>query len=173
MPVEEVKGSIVFTDEAEVALRRTLNRLERRLRIRAVDEAVRARGVPAEVTSSDVNRASTEVSLPRRLPPGVWSERPPEFGDRLFEPGEGLDAWQIPRFTVDRLLTVYVLLGAVTALIGLIYPWVVEFLAKIQSDPLRRTGLLIAISGLMLALVSALLQRVLRKRRGKSSLGSR
>src|SRR5690349_12115293 len=49
--------TIVFTEEAEAALRRAMMQHERRLRSNAVEFAVRARGTPAEITASDIQRA--------------------------------------------------------------------------------------------------------------------
>ena len=57
MPTELESSSITFTDEAEIVLRKLLSRFDRQVRSRAVEEAVRRRGVPAEITGSDVQRA--------------------------------------------------------------------------------------------------------------------
>jgi hypothetical protein len=150
MPAELENTSVMFTEEAEVALKRGLSRLERRLRGRAVDEAVRTRGVPAEVTGSDIERALNKVMNRRYLPNREWERSfvlhpgqrrvlggfvtsDPE--DRQREHRRSLSEW------VARL---YMWVGAVGALAGVCYAPVYHRFRMLSADPAWRLGFLMA-----------------------------
>src|SRR5260370_9524051 len=64
MPVEIEKPTVSFTDEAQRVLQQSLLRLERRIRAKAADHAIKSRGTPSEVTGSDIEKAYRELIDP-------------------------------------------------------------------------------------------------------------
>ncbi len=112
MPSVEIeRPSVSFTDEAQRALQNSLMRIERRIRAKAADHAIKVRGTPSEVTASDIEKAYRELIA---------------FSNRYVVPSRienGPKHWR--KATSLRLLaTVYTWIGALTAVSGIVYPFV-------------------------------------------------
>lgn len=163
MPAELENTSITFTDEAETALSRRLSRFERELRGRAIDEAVRTRGIPAEVTGSDVQRAFDRIMTRRfraaRDADRAFAFHPVAHITREFNmPELELSRRALARRSLsERVANLYMWLGIVLAIVGVmwapIYHRVKDLLA---GDPVWRFGLLLAGGGLASFLVGVL-----------------
>jgi hypothetical protein len=162
MPAELENTSITFTDEAETALHKRLLRLERELRGRAIDEAVRTRGLPAEVTGSDIQRAFNRI-MSRRYLPGRDVERT----SFAFHPGAQITRGfgiseieghqrerNIRRSLSERVANFYAWLGFVIGLIGLLWAPVYHRVKNLSiADPIWRFGFLVAGAGLAMSFV--------------------
>jgi hypothetical protein len=118
----------VFTDEATKLLETESKRMANDLREAAVNEALRSRGEPVEVTASDVRKAQ-----------------------ELFRKQEA----KLPPPRGIMLLKIYALFGGLVFFLGLLYPSVREFIFK--RDLTSRLSLMVAIAGLFIALVSLFL----------------
>jgi hypothetical protein len=145
MAVEIEKAAVSFTDEAELALTRSMSRLERRVRARAADLAIKSRGTPAEVTGSDVERAYREVLRPNVGEPIEGKERSERRARKLY--------------TLHFLSTMYTWLGLVIACLGILYPYIHDRLA----NPTFRLSVVISFTGLALAGVSYLFGQYARQ----------
>src|SRR5437667_3894105 len=124
----------VFTSEAARILEEESKLLIDELRQEAIDQALSSRGQPVEVTASDVRRARLRF-VKREVP---------------FMP------------TTEMLFRVYAVVGVVTAMGGLLYPYLMPLLEK--NDPTARMSLLISIAGLSLVVASVLGRYFLRIR---------
>src|SRR5271157_3217305 len=130
MPSVERSSSISFTAEAELAVQRVLRRLERELRARAIDDAVRTRGVPAEVTSTDVNRAYSETRSVSRIVTrrGTYLDDPDlpvSVRDQLYlqhvARTEGTSE-ERRKSAFERLAKMYIIFGVVVCALGVLFP---------------------------------------------------
>jgi hypothetical protein len=145
MVVEIEKGSVSFTDEAQVSLQRVLLRLERRIRAKAADQAIKSHGTPAEVTGSDVERAYRELSQPDSI----------DSFQRL------VSERKFRRSHMVRLISkAYIFVGLVTALAGGFYPYIHDRLA----NPTFRLSAVITLSGLGLSGLGFFLGEYMRQR---------
>jgi hypothetical protein len=145
MVVEIEKGSVSFTDEAQIALQRVLLRLERRIRAKAADQAIKSRGTPAEVTGSDVERAYRELSQPDSI--DSFQRLASERGFR--------------RSHMVRLVSkAYIFVGLVIAIAGGFYPYFHERFA----NPTFRFSAAITLGGLVLSLVGFFFGEYMRQR---------
>jgi hypothetical protein len=134
MTVEMEKPAVSFTDEAQAAVQRSILRLERRIRARAADQAIKARGTPAEVTGSDIEKAYRELIGSSGRDLSVQSLQT----DRRH--------WQ--RLTWLRLVSViYTWAGFFIALVGGIYP----FIRSQLLNPSVKLSVTLAGSGLVVA----------------------
>ncbi len=135
MPSVEIeRPSVSFTDEAQRALQNSLMRIERRIRAKAADHAIKVRGTPSEVTASDIEKAYRELIA---------------FSNRYVVPSRienGPKHWR--KATSLRLLaTVYTWIGALTAVSGIVYPFVRTKLL----DPSVRFSVMVGFVGFILA----------------------
>jgi hypothetical protein len=174
MPLDAERStpSVTFTEEAELALERELKRTERRLRAKAIEESIRSRGFPAEVTGTDIARASKDLS-PRQILreerfPGRFLH--PEIDVPMDERSIRIQAkaeaeerqWKKTGFY--KISTLYFWLGFATAIIGLFYPLLHRILVNINQSPLWRQSALICASGVMLMFVGLFFRSQFRKR---------
>ena len=136
MAVEIEKPSVSFTDDAQRALQQSLSRLERRIRAKAADYAIKSRGTPTEVTASDIEKAYRDLIA--RGPQDAYRDRL-EDGRKLWRRTANL------RF----IATVYTWLGALIAICGATYPFV---RAKLV-DPSVRFSLVFGLCGLFISAV--------------------
>ena len=159
MPAELENATIMFTDEAEVALKKEMARIERRIRGRAIDEAVRSRGVPAEVTGSDIARASRTFMYRmyrndfRSSASGRISE---SRGIRDFVTSEASRHRDRVRTISDLLPNFYIWLGLLTTIIGLLYPPIYYRYRILAQDRIWRSGLFIGATGLAIFFLGVL-----------------
>ena len=114
----------VFTEEASRLLEKESDILANELREEAINEAIRSRGEPIEVTASDVRKA-------RAL-----------FTKRSFP----------LKPTTDLILWLYFGMGITMFLVGVSYPFLRKLLY--EADLISRLSLMIALAGLGLALCS-------------------
>ncbi len=124
----------LFTPEAERILAEESSRLVEEFRQQAMDEALRARGTPVEVTASDVRRARLRF---------VKREGP-------------------LRPLTEMTLRVYAVLGALLVIGGTLYPVIKPLIEK--GDPTFKTSLLLAGMGVVLLVTSVLGRYYLRIR---------
>lgn len=169
MPIEAERTSVTFTDEAEVVLRRLLNRLDRQLRGNAIDEAVRARGFPAEITGSDVHKASMGFFATRRLAPNVrdriaHGETPSQVFSEFLEVEEKSKRAKRPKSSTEKLASLYMRFGIAVAFGGLLYAPLLKGFMHLAGDPVWKIGLMISVSGIGLALMGYVLSRMLLRR---------
>jgi hypothetical protein len=132
-----------FTDEAVRLLREESESLTRELREAAIREALQSRGVPVEVTASDVRKA-------RQL----FVRRPPALTPMT-----------------DLILRIYTFLGALIFIFGVSFPYIRKLIH--ESDPVVRTSFLIGVSGFCVSLTSLFMHRclnVVRSSRAKRRL---
>jgi hypothetical protein len=111
MAVEIEKPAISYTDEAQVALQRSLLLLERSIRARAADQAIKSRGTPAEVTGSDIEKAFRDIIGPDprdMFEEGLQSQR---------------EYWR-KSSRLQFISLVYTWVGLFLALIAGIYPFI-------------------------------------------------
>jgi len=134
MAVEIEKPAVSFTDEAQRALQTSLQRVERRIRAKAADLAIKARGTPTEVTASDIEKAYREL---------IGS------GTRDVFPGKTEIDRKLGRKTINLrfISTLYVWFGVLIALCGVTYP----FIRPKLIDPSVRFSVLVGLSGLLVA----------------------
>lgn len=118
----EIKN--IFTEEAAKLLEQETKKFGEELKEEAVNEALRSRGEPVEVTASDVKRAR-----------------------EMFQKGEAR-----LRPATALLLRTYMVLGALMFVVGMIYPYMREFYYK--SDVESRLSFMIAIAGLIMVVAS-------------------
>lgn len=172
MPTETERTSISFTGEAELALRRTLGRFERQLRAKAADEAVRSRGVPAEVTGSDINKAFLEIVAIHRVPPHLLNrvrrgELPFEVAEEFLEREKTREKRpQRPKHFIEKLSSLYIWAGVFIAIFGLLYAPIYKTFLGLIADPAWKTGLLIFATGTAVAVVGFVSRFVFRRRPG-------
>jgi hypothetical protein len=169
MPAELDSPSATFTEEAEVALRRALMRLERQLRGAAMDDAVRQRGLPAEVTGSDVERAFMRTRrATRQLAPADteqwWDDwnrtfRNQESGTR---PGRLQTDVRFPMS--QRLATAYIWGGLLLAVCGVLYPPLYHRFKELAIDPTWRFGLVLSATGVATSVIGILVKTMFAKR---------
>jgi len=120
----EIKS--VFTEEATRLLDRESIQIYEELRDAAINEALRSRGEPVEVTGSDVRKARS-LFIKREYP---------------------------LRPMTEFVLRVYAVLGIAMMFGGLFYPYLRSFLE--QSDFSSRIAIMLAFMGLVLTVVSFL-----------------
>jgi hypothetical protein len=148
--------SVTFTEEAESALRRIVARVERQIRARASEEAIRNRGIPAEVTGSDVQRASnrslrgygygTSTHFSRRR-----LREDSRFGNRRIISGPSISTRK--RSSLERLASLYVWLGVIGLVFGLLWAPTSSLIKVLWANPAWRAGLVITqAAGVTLAL---------------------
>jgi len=125
----EIKN--IFTEEAIKLLEQETKRFGEELKEEAVNEALRSRGEPVEVTASDVRRARE-----------MFQKR----GAKL-------------RPATALLLRTYMVFGALIFVVGMIYPYMREFFYK--SDVESRLSFMIAIAGLTMATASFFMRNYL------------
>jgi hypothetical protein len=144
MPVEIEKPFVSFTEEAQRVLQHSVTRLERRIRAKAADNAIKSRGTPSEVTGSDVEKAYREI-LGSNLPQGFS--------------GRTLRELRVRRKTSSLrfISTLYVWFGVLIAVCGGIYP----FIRVKMLDPTVRFSVLAAVSGLIVALLGVVFKAYL------------
>jgi hypothetical protein len=160
MPTEELqRRSITFTEEAEAALAQKLRRLERQIRGDAIEEAVRGRGAPGEVTGSDINRAYFGLFRSRRLPPAYYrdvifrGELPPIVGRGPVEEDMEPERESRPKTYLERIGTVYIKVGLIVAVGGVLFPLVARLVSTIlHASKQAQGGFLVAAAGLLTAL---------------------
>jgi len=114
----------IFTEEASKLLEQETKKLGEDLKREAVNEALRSRGEPVEVTASDVKRAR-----------------------EMFQKRE-----QTLRPTTALILRMYTVIGALMFVVGMTYPYMREFFYKTDFE--SRLSFLIALTGLGLSVVS-------------------
>ena len=114
----------IFTEEASKLLEQETNKFGVELKQEAVNEALRSRGEPVEVTASDVRRARE-----------MFQKR-----ERSLRPKTAL------------ILRMYTVLGALMFVVGMTYPYMREFFYR--TDPVSRLSFMIALMGLALSVVS-------------------
>jgi hypothetical protein len=139
--------SVQFTEEAEFVLRSELEQLVNDLRAAAAEEAVRTRGIPAEVTGSDMSR--------------------------VFENLKGRIATGSPTFEVERT-SHFAARAERLRLIAEVYKWLglVSFIGAISfillpkilgpnlfSDPSTRLSAMIAVGGVFASGLGFALER--------------
>jgi|SRR5208282_1145133 len=147
MAIEIEKPSVSFTDEAQRTLQHSLLRLERRIRARAADEAIKSRGTPSEVTGSDIEQAYRE--LIGRSPSDL-------FEDRMENQSRH---WR--RATQLQLMaTFYMILGLFLTVCGAIYP----FIRSQLQNPSVRLSVMITAGGLFMAAIGLAMRTYLRYR---------
>jgi hypothetical protein len=143
-PVEIEKPSVSFTDEAQRALQNSLMRIERRIRAKAADHAIKVRGTPSEVTASDIEKAYRELVA---------------FSNRYVVPSRienGPKHWRKSN-SLRLLATLYTWIGALTAVCGIVYPFVRTKLL----DPSVRFSVLTGLAGVVLAALGLSLRQYL------------
>jgi hypothetical protein len=151
MATELENASITFTEEAEVALRRAISRVERQVRGRAVEEAVRRRGVPAEVTGSDIQRAFSRFMF-RRIS-ARERERATFYGgehlvpSKFTESGIELEQGRSKKKLYERIASGYIWTGAAAMLVGLLWAPTAHWVRNLASDPAWRFGFLVTVAG--------------------------
>jgi|HubBroStandDraft_6_1064221.scaffolds.fasta_scaffold200800_2 hypothetical protein len=164
--------SITFTDAAELALQQALRRLERDLRARAIDDAVRTRGVPAEVTSTDVNRAYSETRnvsriVTRRTPYLDDPDLPPHVREQLYLQhiirAEG-SSEEHRKSASERLARAYIIFGAIVGSLGVLFPPLYKLGRGLLSEPIWRLGLATSAIGILTALLGVGFQSYLQSR---------
>ena len=147
MVVEIEKSSVSFTDEAHRSLQTSLARLERRIRAKAADEAIKSRGTPTEVTGSDIEKAYRMIV--GLTPSGLFDERMQDEHNH----------WR--KAALLRLTsTVYTGFGIFLAIGGIVYP----FIRSQLLNPSQRLSVMIAASGVLLAAVGMSMRSYLRYR---------
>jgi hypothetical protein len=119
----------IFTDEASRLLEQETKKFGEELKQEAVNEALRSRGEPVEVTASDVRRAKE-----------MFQKR-----EASLRPGTAL------------FLRIYMVLGALMFVGGMIYPYIREYIYKSENQ----LSFVIAISGLIVLLFSTFLKSYL------------
>ncbi|MGA2475350.1 MAG: hypothetical protein ABSF73_01900 [Terriglobia bacterium] len=166
MPTEELQRlSVTFTEEAEIALAQRLRRLERQLRGAAVEEAVRARGTPGEVTSSDIHKAYSELFRVRRLDADYYrkmmirGELPPDFASGLAT--EDFERHREPRRKtyLERMGVVYTKVGLIIAIGAPLFAMAAKLSATISHvSKETQVWLLVSAAGLVTALFGYLVR---------------
>jgi hypothetical protein len=129
-----VERDPLFTPEAERVLAEESAHINAEFRKQAIDEALRARGTPVEVTASDVRRARSRFV--RR------------------------DAPLYPMTAM--LLRVYLVIGVLLAIAGIAYPTVKRLVES--GDPTLRLSAMMGIAGAVLTLISFMGQYYFRAR---------
>lgn len=114
----------IFTEEASRLLEQETKKFGEELKQEAVNEALRSRGEPVEVTASDVRRAG-----------------------EMFQKRE---ASLRPKTAL--ILRMYTVLGALMFVVGMTYPYMREFFNRTDFE--SRLSFMIAIMGLILAVAS-------------------
>lgn len=164
--------SVNFSEEAESAIRKATARYERRLRAQALDEAVRSRGVPAEVTGSDIAKADFELRSRRDIRRGfsrLEQRRIMESRERNLQ--SEIEGWshQSPYLSsLERVAALYVRFGAFVAAAGVGILIFYRAYVQVKTDPVSRIGLLVTAAGLatiMLGYAVRILQKSFYRRR--------
>jgi hypothetical protein len=170
MPPELENASVIFTDEAEAAIKKSLARWERRLRARALDEAVRARGVPAEVTGSDIERASNRLGnrgfVDGRKTVRFRSHSSDEYRFRELRAPE-LNEKQVEKSKTPSALIakLYIWLGLAGTFGGLLYAPVFHRYKALAADPAWRIGFLLATTSFCIFVTGIIFKTFIQKRR--------
>ena len=145
MPVEIERSAVSFTDEAQAALHRSLVQLERRIRAKAADNAIKSHGTPAEVTGSDIEKAYRDLI----------ESNPRDVFDESTQGSRG--NWR--RSTrLDVLASLYTWLGLFVAVCGGAFPFI---RAQLANPTIRASALFVA-SGLLLAILGVVMRAYLR-----------
>lgn len=113
-----------FTKEAEQLIDAEIKEISTELRSAAMDEALRSRGEPVEITASDVRRAR------KRL---VWRRTP-------------------LRPMTELTLKLYMVIGALLFLGGLLYPYATTFIKQAARGEM--VSFLMALMGLCIGLAA-------------------
>lgn len=133
----------IFTKEAERLLEQEVEGLRNEFRQAAVDEALRLRGEPVEVTASDVKRARrlfTKRAAP--LYPMTWF-----------------------------ILRLYIVTGLLVFVGGIAYPYLRQMLDT--ADSVARVSVILTVSGLILVAVSLVMKFYFHALRGARYLKRR
>ena len=139
MAVEIEKPSVSFTNEAQRALQHSLLRVERKIRARAADKAIKSRGTPSEVTGSDIEKAYREVI--GRNTPNFSTDR---MGDQILRKDRRLQL--MARFCI--------VLGLSSTVLAAIYP----FIRNQLQNPSLRFSVILAVGGLFMAGIGLLVR---------------
>lgn len=164
MPTDLEKQTVTFTESGEAAIRRTVHGVESRLRSNAIDEAVRRRGFPVEVTSSDVERASRHFGA-------QFASRVGGSGtiDALSAEYMLRDRMMLQRYremrrhktsVLDRVGSLYTRVGISLAVSGVVVPALYMLYRWLSHDFAWRIGLLTAAAGLLTAGMGFVLREV-------------
>lgn len=119
----------IFTEEATKLLDRESKSLAQELRDAAVNEALRSRGEPVEVTASDVRRAR-EMFQRREI-----KLRP----------------------TTDLVLRLYMIIGAGMCVVGLAYPALQDLMTRTGME--SRLSLIMALAGLVTSILAFVMRQ--------------
>lgn len=167
MPTEVEGQAVKFTESAETAIRRAVHRLESRLRSAAINDAVRQRGFPAEVTSSDVERASRNVVREFGLSGAGGVTLDPLATEYLLKERLMAGSYRAYRDRKagvwDRLAHAYIRLGVVFTVGGVAVPALYTLYKWLSHEFEWRIGLLIATIGILLSGSGFLLKEVAPK----------
>jgi hypothetical protein len=150
MATDIENSSISFTEEAEVTLKRQVSRYERKIRAFALEAAVRSRGLPAEVTGSDVIRATGKLN--ERFLPEIRRHGRYIYRDESGISSENmvrvpyLDRGGIKRgkLPLERVAHLYAWLGAVGTIVGLVWAPAYHAVRMLSADPAWRIGFIVA-----------------------------
>lgn len=168
MPLETEKQSVVFTDEAELALRRAVQRLESRLRRAVIEESVRQRGFPVEVTGSDVERAARHSTFALRARPDIAAGFDPIPADEALREKllltELFQSGRQRRNLTERMADAYTRVGIALAAGGILVPSLYVLYRSLSRDLPWRIGLLVCGTGIAMALIGVLMRAILAKR---------
>lgn len=135
MIIHRIKAKASFTKEADELLRLETHVFQNDLRRESYDSALRSRGLPVEVTASDVMRAKGLMRAGRRP---ITS-------------------------STDFLLKVYIIVGMCMFVAGLGYPRLKRILE--ESSPIDRASFTMSLAGVALAALAAFMRHYLNVRR--------
>jgi hypothetical protein len=177
MSIQAAPLGVTFTNEAESAIEREVQRFERRLRARAIEESIRSRGFPAEVTGTDVARSSREIATRRKVRGGEYL---PEAGtvDEVEEIEHRLayqkllhaDEQDSPevrnwrKSAIYKLLTAYGWTGVAVAAAGSMYPLLHGAVLSLAHNPIWRQAFLLSTAGVALAVAGFSMRSYYRRK---------
>ena len=139
MPYSQYEIKPQFTDGASQALHDLSAELATELRDRAIEEALRTRGEPVEVTASDVLRARYQQSHEIRV-------------SRVSS-------------STSTLFRLYFYVGILTAIIGFTYPFLSGYIKTIELTQDERLSLMLGLTGLVTSVLSYVFMNRMNRRR--------
>lgn len=164
MPTELDKQVVTFTESGEVAIRRAVHRVESRLRSSAIDEAVRQRGFPAEVTSSDVERASRHFATEFVSRTGATERFDPLSAEYMLRDRITLqryrDMHRRRTSVFERVGSIYTRVGVSLVVGGVVVPTLYMLYKSLSHDFAWRIGLMTAAAGLAMTASGFILREV-------------